>query len=187
MPPPDPPQDHDQSLALANQRVQADYTRFLHTSTLVALVLAPALIALPPRKLDLYTFALGGAFLASAEYQTKARTGMGIMGNASRRFVATEPLMEVQSRGGLLEEKHLPTPLVDAGAQGAPSRVQTLAAEDWKRARLEEEQEKLDRGEGYWSMITDQVWQVWNQEERKVARLKEKDEEVLKEREKGKG
>jgi len=30
-------------------------------------------------------------------------------------------------------------------------------------------------------MIMDQVWQVWNQEEKKLEQVKEKDEEVLRE------
>ena len=56
--------------------------------------------------------------------------------------------------------------------------------EGWKERRLKEEQEKLDQGEGYWDMIVDQVWEVWNWGEKKAEDLKEKDEEVVESRRK---
>ena len=34
--------------------------------------------------------------------------------------------------------------------------------EGWKERRLREEQEKINQGEGYGSMIMDQIWEVWN-------------------------
>ncbi|KIW64030.1 hypothetical protein PV04_08991 [Phialophora macrospora] len=171
----------DQDLA-RRQTIFSDYNRFLHTSTLAACVLAPVLIALPPRKLDLYTFFLSGAFIVSVDYQARERAGLGIMGYASRRFMSREQsrlpgqddanLVRESSR--LLEESS-PRPV-------QRSALQQRAQEDWKLQRLKEEQEKLDRGEGYWSMIVEQVWHVWNQEEKQVERLKEKDEEVVRER-----
>ncbi|EXJ55511.1 hypothetical protein A1O7_08439 [Cladophialophora yegresii CBS 114405] len=170
--------DVDQDL-VRRRTIFSDYNRFLHTSTLAACVLAPVLIALPPRKLDLYTFFLSGALIASADYQARERAGLGIMGYASRRFMSREqsrlPGQEganpVQESGRLLEES---SPRLVQG-----STLQHQAQEDWKQQRLKEEQEKLDQGEGYWSMIVDQVWHVWNQEEKKVEQLKEKDEEVV--------
>lgn len=54
----------------------------------LALLLAttPLLLALPPRKLDLYTAALTGAFVVSANHLTHERTGTGILGNVGRRL-----------------------------------------------------------------------------------------------------
>jgi hypothetical protein len=169
------------------QTIFSDYNRFLHSSTLAACVLAPVLIALPPRKLDLYTFFLSGAFIASVDYQARERAGLGIMGYASRRFVPREQsrlpgqddanLVRESSR--LLEEPS-PRPV-------QTSTLQRRAQEDWKQQRLKEEQEKLDRGEGYWSMIVDQVWHVWNQEEKQIEQLKKKDEEEVARERKEKG
>jgi hypothetical protein len=174
----------DQDLA-HRQRVFNDYSRFLNVTTLAGCILAPALIALPPRKLDLYTFSLGTAFVLSLDYQSKQRTGLGLMGHTYRPFSSRQigrsrnengdSVMAQQSR--LLEES---APRIVQG--GAESLLQRKMQEDWKQQRLREEQEKLDQGEGYWDMIKDQVWQVWNQEENKMEELKEKDEEVVKQR-----
>ena len=177
--------DSQQDLA-QHQRVFKDYNRFLHTSTLAACVLAPVLIVLPPRKLDLYTFLLSGAFLTSVDYQAKERTGLGVMSHATRRFTSREPPKQriqnprspVWEQNRLLDEK--PSVLSTEAREG--SRLQQRAQEDWKQQRLKEEQEKLDQGVGYWSMIVDQVWSVWNQEEKKVELLKEEDKSVLQER-----
>ncbi len=180
---PDPEQDQAQA-----QRIHADYTRFLRTSTLAACILAPVLIALPPRKLDLYTFFLTGALVWSVDYQVKEGTSLGIMGHASRRFGSARALERRQwqddaspvweERSRLLEE-----PRVVQGSVLQGSVLQQRVQEDWKMQRLKEEQDKLDQGEGYWDMIKDQVWSVWNQEEKKAEALKEKDEEVVRERE----
>ena len=169
------------------QRIHTDYTRFLRTSTLAACILAPVLIALPPRKLDLYTFSLTGAFILSVDYQVKERTSLGIMGHASRRFVGTRPLERqvqddasaVWERGRLLEEPRM------VQSSSSVSQLQQTAQEDWKTQRLKEEQEKLDEGEGYWDMIKEQVWQVWNQQYKEVGVLKEKEKEVVRERREG--
>ena len=51
--------------------------------------------------------------------------------------------------------------------------------DDWKQERLREEQSKLHSGEGYGSMMMDQVWEVWNWDKRKMADVKAKDEKVV--------
>ncbi|ETI21073.1 hypothetical protein G647_07417 [Cladophialophora carrionii CBS 160.54] len=173
-----PQPDVDQDL-VRRQTIFTDYNRFLHTSTLAACVLAPVLIILPPRKLDLYTFFLSGAFIASVDYQARERAGLGIMGYASRRFMSREQPRSMGQDGAnlVLESSRLLEESSPRLVQS--SSLQHKAQEDWKQQRLKEEQEKLDRGEGYWSMIVEQVWHVWNQEEKKVEQLKERDEEVV--------
>lgn len=172
-----------------------DYSTFVHTTTLAACIVAPVLIALPPRKLDLYTFSLAGAFVASANHQVKERTGLGFVGHASRPFVAGGPTW---TRGGAapapLDQREMG--VMSAGSETAgfvekqlqlqqqQQRGMTIMAdqkarEDWKTQRLKEEQEKLDQGEGYGSMIVDQIWEVWNQGETKAEELKNKDEQVV--------
>src|SRR4051812_31328338 len=63
------------------EAMTASYNTFLHNTSLTMLFLAPALIALPPRKLDLYTVALATSFVASANHLTKERTGRGLLDN----------------------------------------------------------------------------------------------------------
>lgn len=55
----------------------------------------------------------------------------------------------------------------------------------WKERRLAEEQERIARGEGYGSMIMDQIWEVWNWGREKGEGLEERDREVLRERRRG--
>lgn len=52
----------------------------------------------------------------------------------------------------------------------------------WKERRLAEEQEKIFQGEGYGSMIMDQIWEVWNWGKEKGEELEGRDREVLRER-----
>lgn len=51
--------------------------------------------------------------------------------------------------------------------------------EGWKERRLREEQEKIEQGEGYGSMIMDQIWEVWTWGKKQGEELKEKDQEAL--------
>ena len=181
------------------EAMTTSYQTFLHTTSLTMLFLAPALIALPPRKLDLYTVALGASFVASVNHLTKERTGRGLLGNvpfASRSSGATgektkadefsEKYRMEKERRRLLEEP------ISAGVGvaigGRPtSALQAKAKEiwmggekdGWKERRLREEQEKIAQGEGYGSMIVDQIWEVWNWGEKKGEEIKEKDKEVL--------
>ena len=56
--------------------------------------------------------------------------------------------------------------------QGSPEEGGVLAqaerlwmggeAAGWKERRLREEQEALAEGKGYWDLIAEQVWEVWN-------------------------
>ena len=163
------------------------------------LFLAPALVALPPRKLDLYTVALGGAFLASANHLTKERTGRGLLANmrfsrasaseAKREKTQAEVFHEQykaeKERRRILEE---PVSSASSGTTRRPPSALEAAAkelwmggekEGWKERRLHEEQEKISQGEGYGSMIMDQIWEVWNWGEKKGEEIQEKDKEVL--------
>lgn len=54
--------------------------------------------------------------------------------------------------------------------------------DDWKAKRDQREREALEEGRGYGGLIIDQIWEVWNWGKDKVEDVKEKDEEVLKER-----
>ena len=188
--PPDP--------TLAQREAMTDsYNTFLHNTSLTMLFLAPALIALPPRKLDLYTVALAGSFVASANHLTKERTGRGLLGNLP--FVnATRPAAQKtkaeefhekyraeKERKRLLEEPVSVSATTSVGR--TPSALEAAAkelwmggeTEGWKERRLREEQEKINQGEGYGSMIMDQIWEVWNWGEKKGEKITDKDQAFL--------
>ncbi|MCJ1478883.1 hypothetical protein MMC13_007567 [Lambiella insularis] len=160
-----------------------DFASATHTLSLTLLLAAPLLIALPPRKLDLYTFSLAGAWLVSANHVTVERTGRGIVGNVTRRLrpgdgSPRERAREVRDSWLQHPERRNPPP----GIREAEARTETgrpdgesygivgmtkkvwLGGEEpgWKERRLREEREALAEGRTYWDLITDQIFEVWN-------------------------
>lgn len=194
--PTDPPREPtlEQKIRMTNS-----FSSFLHNSSLAMLVIAPILIALPPRKLDMYTFLLAGGFFASANHITKERTGAGLLYQLPGARLPPVAV-EYQERRRLLDEPpsqsqvHMPSIQEQLQRRGIEHRkdegLEKIAKdmwmggekEGWKERRLAEEQKKLDEGEGYGSMIVDQIWEVWNWGEKKAEDLREKDEEVVRER-----
>jgi len=175
------------------------YTSFKHNTSLAMLVIAPVLIAIPPRKLDLYTFALGGAFVLSANQLTKERTGVGLLsqwpgGAGGERLTPQAQEFQAQMRaqkdrkrlldqGGVPDEVSQRTAGGGRPVNGLEEKARQLwmggETEGWKERRLKEEQEKLAQGEGYGSMILDQIWEVWNWDEKKGKELQKKDMEIV--------
>jgi len=184
----------------------ASYKSFIHNTSLGMLILAPVLIALPPRKLDMYTLCLSGAFVASANQLTVERTGRGIMGNLvpqRLRIMRSEQVVrekertkaeefaaryqEEKARKRLLEEEVAPSSSQPRPLAALEAKVKELwmggEQEGWRERRLREEQEKISRGEGYGSMIMDQIWEVWSRGEKKGEEIKKKGQQVVDERE----
>ena len=182
----------------------SSYTSFKHTASLGMLILAPILIALPPRKLDLYTFSLAGATVLSANQLAREHTGAGIW-EGIRNKVGREAVREAGQREGpgrdawvrvdrgterverpqgrLLEEPASAPAAASAEHKTGMSPIAGASKSDWKAERLRTEQEKLDEGEGYGSMIVDQVWEVWNWGEKKMEGAEGEDRRVVEERE----
>lgn len=180
------------------------FGKFLHNLSLTMLVGAPILIALPPRKLDLYTFFLAGSFVAAGNHLVKERTGAGLLyqlpgTRLPPAAVEYQQRMKMRDQGQrrLLDEPQLQTGTIQQELEKRkiehrqPAGLEKAAKdlwmggekEGWKEKRLAEEQKKLDEGEGYGSMIVDQIWEVWNWGEKKAEDLKETDAKVIKERE----
>lgn len=150
-------------------QMRNDYERFLNTVTLGTLVVAPILIIMPPRKLDFYTFSLGGAWFAAASYRDLPSRAfhrfqdVGGMPRAARDLQERERQREARR---LLEE---PGPAPEK-TKKTGSLLEDKAkeiwmggeTEGWKERRLREERERLANGETYGSMIMDQIWEVWN-------------------------
>ena len=70
------------------QRKMQDFERMKHYAALTGLFLTPTLALMPPRKLDLYTVALGCGFVASASQLSKERYGRGLIDLAGVRYSA---------------------------------------------------------------------------------------------------
>ncbi|KAL1965763.1 hypothetical protein VTN77DRAFT_5263 [Rasamsonia byssochlamydoides] len=85
------PQDNDKySPANINAARAADYIRFKRYAAWTFIVASPILIALPPRKLDLYTVALSSAFVVSANHLYRERhDGRGILDDLGMRFASS--------------------------------------------------------------------------------------------------
>ena len=156
------------------------YHKFVHNTSVAMLIVAPVLIALPPRKLDFYTFTLGGIFAVSGNQLLRERNGVEKLGLLPGRSM--EASVVAASQGRILEEPVKTAPAVKEIMREA--RQKPVVREDWKERRLKEEQEKLDQGEGYGGMIMDQIWDVWNWGEKKAEKLENKDKQVISEKEK---
>jgi hypothetical protein len=99
--------------------------------------------------------------VVSANHLTKDRTGQSILqrlGNVGGDGLPTEKarlfqkqMQEKREREGKTQDKGV-LDKIWMGGEG----------DDWKAKRLREEQEALDRGDGYGSLIMGQISEVWN-------------------------
>jgi len=146
--------------SLAEQRAQ-QYVTAKRNLAIGLFIACPVIVLLPPRKLDLYTLALGGVWIASANHITGYRTGRTIFQRAlepPKDVIPTERYRQMQKQ------------LREAGVQGMDKQQERNALEkiwmgdqgdDWKIKRAEKEREALKSGEGYGSLIMDQIKEVW--------------------------
>ncbi|KAI2781542.1 hypothetical protein F4815DRAFT_498629 [Daldinia loculata] len=181
---------------------------FVHNVALGVTPIALFALFLPPRRLDLRAIILGGVALwgtnqlvadysgtsslrrmtqrlekmSGAELPEKAKEMQARL-RAERARRAQEGLTEEQKRmleehrrkgeGGKEKEKEKGRGLLERVWMGD-------SGEDWKAKRDQREKEALSEGGGgYWSLIADQVSEVWNQGKKK----KDGDEEKEKEKE----
>lgn len=164
------------------------YQRVTHNIALAGIVLTPAIALLPPRKLDFYTFSLGGVFLLSANHLIVERTNKSILQNFSGytglwRSHPTERYEEVQQR--LAREKLPRAQPSGQGSERAENQGTTSMdvakriwigqqGQDWKQKRLQEERDAIAEGKGYGDLILDQISDVVNW---KTGEQKERDED----------
>ncbi|KAI4113194.1 MAG: hypothetical protein LQ338_008218 [Usnochroma carphineum] len=180
-PPTDPPPGTDRSLPpsapIAPSSPSAKHSPPFRPLFLSLLIATPILAALPPRKLDFYTFMLGATFVVAAEELT--------FGSASRRFspprLQAQPfaadLQDADGRLSLAAQSDAARQSItsDAAHNDAKTRplirgkeetgVSGLARklwygserEGWKERRIREEREALEDGRGYGGLIGDAV------------------------------
>jgi hypothetical protein len=132
--------------------------------SLVTLVAAPLLAALPPRKLDLYTLTLATTFVLAANHQTKVQTGSGILTNIYFRRVEQQNAQKQQNENINPKEEEINT----TGVKGMVRKVWMGSEKsDWKEKRMLKEKEAEEEGKGIGDVIWEQVLEVWGVEKRK--------------------
>ncbi|KAL1961115.1 hypothetical protein VTO42DRAFT_3060 [Malbranchea cinnamomea] len=164
---------------------QSDYVLFKRYTAYGFLVVSPILIALPPRKLDLHTAALATAFLFSANYVTKERTGRGFVDHFASiktprmfRELPTERAEQVHQKlkeMKMLERadnKQSDQAVVLRGVEQGKHEGTTVGSvtkeiqkagdtERWTERRAREEKEALEQGQGYSDLIIQYVKDAW--------------------------
>ena len=145
-------------------------------------IVCPAVALLPPRKLDLYTLALGIGFYLSADHLSTSYTGRGLIENVTPRWnsLPTEKAIETQQR---FEAEKSMKEAREAMREGREIRKEEKGIlhrlwmgdeeEGWKERRLAEERKALEEGKTYTSMILDQIWEVWNWDKKKDGEVNE--------------
>lgn len=172
---PQPPLTPEQRLAREQKQ---KYDKLARNVAIGGVLLCPTIALLPPRKLDLYTFALGIGFYLSADHLSTSYTGRGLVENITPRWggLPTEKARETQRL--FAEQKSLregEEALRQGRERGNAEENKTMLhkiwmgdeKEGWKERRLEEERQALEEGKSYTSMILDQVWEVWNWDKKK--------------------
>lgn len=166
-----------------NARRSADFKKFKTYTAYTFLIASPALIALPPRKLDHLTILLTGAFAISANHITAERTGRSIVERIESRIARPSMLRQLPSdraeeiqgrlraaREAQLREGGMPADEIEKWKalqkkqeQGVVDRVWMGGEEKgWMERRLEEEKKALEEGKGYGDLIYEYIWDVWS-------------------------
>ncbi|KAI1648128.1 uncharacterized protein F4817DRAFT_73657 [Daldinia loculata] len=175
---------------------------FVHNVALGVTPIALFALFLPPRRLDLRAIILGGVALWGTNQLVADNSGTSSLRRMTQRLEKMsgaelpEKAKEMQARlraerarraqEGLTEEQK--RMLEEHRRKGEKEKERGLlervwmgdSGEDWKAKRDQREKEALSEGGGgYWSLIADQVSEVWNQGKKK----KDGDEEKEKEKE----
>lgn len=138
----------------------------LHYTSLLAVIACPLLIALPPRKLDIYTVAALASTAAGGDYLVREYTGRSVVDRVrfAARGAGERERAEVERARGLVRAERA------AGGRGegaervereVEARVERIEGSEWKRAREERERKALGEGRGYADLIVDQICEVW--------------------------
>lgn len=157
----------EQRLALEQQ---ARYNRIVRNLAIGGVVFCPLIMALPPRKLDFYTFSLAVGFYLSADHLVTANTGRSLVAQFTPKRSLDMPTEKAQEMQRLLREEREKGRRAlgveeDKGVLGRLWMGDEKAG--WKERRLEEERKALEEGKSYTDMIVEQIWDVWNWDKKK--------------------
>ncbi|KAI5806969.1 hypothetical protein EDC01DRAFT_637659 [Geopyxis carbonaria] len=129
---------------------QQDYMTLRYRVALGMLAVAPALIALPPRKLDVFSFGLAGCWVYSLNEVVRQTRGQNL----------------AYALGG---ERRVEA----AKKSGAAAGLGGWRGDDVIRQHKEREEE----GKGIGEMIGESVWDVWQQRDKRKLTPEEEEEE----------
>ncbi|TID18327.1 gb [Venturia nashicola] len=152
--------------SLAEQRAQ-QYVSAKRNLAIGLFVACPVIALLPPRKLDLYTLALGGVWVVSANHVSGIRSGRTVFQRLSEPAPQQAPSKRYEEMQRQLRER---------GIEGSDKKTGTLGVvdkiwmgdqgDDWQAKRAERERKVLQNGEGYGTLIMDQIKEVWTGKKR---------------------
>lgn len=183
---PQQPAPTDAQLA-KQQQVQ----NFLHNIAIGSVILCPLVIALPPRKLDFYTFSLMAGTFVAGNHLVSERYGKSVLQSTSDFM--NDRVAGVVSGDGLPEKaREMQMRIKEEKArlgiktEKEKSAIEKLwmgeEKEDWKIERDRREKEALEDGRGYGGLIADQIWEVWNWGKKNAEEIEEIDKKVIEER-----
>ena len=144
------------------------YARMMHNLSLGLLIGCPLLIALPPRKLDLYTFGLCGAFVLSANHIITERSGSSILSQASAH--SPRVFQELPSeKATALQESLRRKKQDEASAKGEQEKRGLMKrlwlgeeSDDWKEERMRKEREAAAEDKGFGYLIMEHFREVFS-------------------------
>ncbi|EPE33588.1 hypothetical protein GLAREA_06601 [Glarea lozoyensis ATCC 20868] len=194
---PSPPEISSQTTTTSPPSSIAAQAQLIHTVSLISVVLCPVILALPPRKLDVYSILLVSGTFVGGNQLAREYTGRSIvqrvqeiparwpssgkaenvirketpwLGTDGAQLKTTNPLPIERNKHGILDE-----------LQKQKAATGTSQKPEWKQERDKREIEAAEEGKGYGDLITEQIWEVWNWGRGQAEELKEKDEEVVRE------
>lgn len=138
---------------------KTDYMRALHTTAIIGAIAGPLLIALPPRKLDIYTFGLAIGTYYSSNYLVEEHTGRSIPETLFSKRPAQPVVPELpgfdMSSAQMEELRRRRQEDLRLAKQDLKAR-----GKEWAVERQEEVEQAVEEGKGFGDMIVDQIKEV---------------------------
>lgn len=138
-----------------------DPTPVFQDTALAVLIVCPLILALPPRKFDLYTMGLGGAWIYSANFLYSE----GQQGRLHRNLpiFRNVPLEVRQKREQEWIKRQEAIALAERQRREVVIEGQKARPITERERQIAEDNRKLEEGEGLTGIITDQIREVWYQ------------------------
>lgn len=145
---------------------------FIHNSAIAGAVIAPIVMLLPPRKMDVRFFVLAGAFSLATNQLAYEYTGQSIysrFGSRMGSMVGTD-LPEGAKRTQQLLREHREREAAQKAKEAEDKKglVKVLndtwmggEGDNWREQRAEEHRKKFEEGKGIGDLIVEQVTDVW--------------------------
>ncbi|KAF2740181.1 hypothetical protein EJ04DRAFT_234569 [Polyplosphaeria fusca] len=155
------------------QEQQERFVRVKRNIAIGGVIGFPLLIALPPRKLDFYTFSLVVGTYLSADHLLEHYTSHGVLYHALVRgrdqpgLGSALPTEKAQQIARANEELRAGRESLLEGSENKKSMWQKVYYGDedpkhWKEKRMEEERQNEEEGKSISEVIFEQIWEVWN-------------------------